>query len=384
MTWHALGTFVQLVGVAVGLVFTVTMAVGLTSSLRYEPERADERAEHVRFVIPTVASEHVRPALLDTIEHTVSAFPGYEVFCVLDEGSDLEAELVGREDIRAVVVPEDYDCEAVAKGRAINYFVETVVADAPEYWYGFVDDDNRVLDDAFLYEIPHYEERGYGAMNPVLVPRVGRSVATFMADHIRLVDDLAVYRTFTGLLGKPYLGFHGELLCARGDVLADVGFDRETVVEDFAFALELVERDVRVWQSATRVSVLSPHDVRAFLKQRSRWYLGIARYLPEAPLVTQAVVGARIATWTAAVTSSWLLLPLWVFGYGLSLPLWLVGLLAVGSLVYVGTIAIGAWRVGGLSGAALLAFVPVYATLEQVVPVYALWSRDTRFVVIEK
>jgi cellulose synthase/poly-beta-1,6-N-acetylglucosamine synthase-like glycosyltransferase len=384
MIWNALATVVQVLGVVVGLVFTLMMGISLLTSARYSTERADERAENVRLVIPTVAAERVRPALEETIEHTVESFPDYEVFVVLDEGSDLQAELVAREDVTTVVVPESFSPEAVAKGRAIEYFVRTVAAEAPDYWYGFVDDDNRILDDRFLYEIPHYEARGYRAMNPVLVPRKGRSVVTFVADHIRFVDDVAIYRLFTGVLGTPYLGFHGELLCARGDLLAEVGFDRETIVEDFAFALELAERGVPVWQSATRVSVLSPHDVRSFLQQRSRWYLGIARYLPRAPAVSQAVVGLRIATWTAAVTASWLFLPLWVFGLGLSLPPWFVGLLAVGSLLYVGTVGLGAWRVGGLRGLVLLAFVPVYATLEHLVPLYAMVWRKDGFVVIDK
>jgi hypothetical protein len=50
----------------------------------------------------------------------------------------------------------------------------------------------------------------------------------------------------------------------------------------------------------------------------------------------------------------------------------------------VGTIGRGAWRIGGLTGAVLLLFTPVYATLEQVAPLYALLTRDTEFVVIDK
>lgn len=384
MIWTSIVTLIQILGVFVGFVFTVTMGAGLLLSLRYETEQSDQRAENVRLVIPTVAADHVQNALEETLDHTRAEFPEYEIYCIIDDGSELQEHLVGRDDITVVVVPESFDCEAVAKGRAMQYFIETVVADAPHYWYGFVDDDNRILDDQFLYEIPHYEARGYRAMNPVLVPRSGRSVMTFIADHIRFVDDRSIYRFFTGVLGSPYLGFHGELLCARGDVLTEIGFDRDTIVEDFAFALELVDRDISVWQSRTHVSILSPHDVTSFLKQRSRWYLGIARYLPNAPVATRIVVGARILTWTFAVTSSWVFLPLWLLGNGVVLPLWFVVLLAVGSLIYAGTIGLGAWRVGGLRGAVLLLFIPVFATLEHVVPLYAIWTRDTEFVVIDK
>lgn len=66
--------------------------------------------------------------------------------------------------------------------------IETVVPENPEGWYSFVDDDNLVLDDAFLYEIPYYDARGYGAMNSVLTPRRGDSSLTFVMDHIRLLS----------------------------------------------------------------------------------------------------------------------------------------------------------------------------------------------------
>lgn len=375
---------IQILGILVGVVFTLMMGVGLLSSFLYERNQADERAENVRLVIPTVASEHVRPALFETIEHTVEMFCDCKVYCIIDEGSDLQEELTKWNDVSTIVVPESYNCQAVAKGRAINYFIETVVAERPDYWYGFIDDDNHILDDDFLYEIPQYEARGYRAMNPVLVPRLGRSVVTFMTDHIRFVDDISIYRLFTGVLRKPYLGFHGELLCARGDVLVDIGFNRETIVEDFAFALELVKRDIPVWQSTTRVSVLSPHNVTSFLKQRSRWYLGIARYLPKAPPLSQIVVGLRIAVWTVAITSSWAFFPVWILGYGITLPVWFLTILTFGSLVYVGTIGLGAWRIGGLRGAAYLLCLPVYAFIEQIVPLYALWTRETNFIVIDK
>lgn len=377
-------TYIQFVGAMVGVCFTLMIGTGFLSSLHYRTRKHGRRAEAVRIVIPTVAAQHVRPALIETIEHTIAKFGEYDLYCIIDEGSDLQDELTERADLSTIIVPADYECEAVAKGRAMHYFIEQVVAAEPEYWYAFLDDDNRILDDEWLYEIPHYEARGYRAMNPVLLPRAGRSLVTFMADHIRYVDDITVYRLFTGVLGRPYLGFHGELLCARGDVLLEVGFDRTTIVEDFAFALELVERGIPVWQSATRVSVLSPHDIGAFLRQRSRWYIGIIRYLGKAPLVSQAVVGMRMGLWSLAVTSSWIFIPVWVAGYGHAFPLWMVAFLLGGTLAYLVTVGIGSLRVGGLTGVALLLLTPVYALLEHVVPLYAVVKGKAEFVVIEK
>lgn len=375
---------IQVLGVAVGICFTLYLTGGLLLTAFYDPQASDERATNVRLVIVTVAANRVRSALMETIAHTLDNFSDYEVYCLLDEGSDLEQEIRAMDSLTEVVVPASYECDARAKGRALQYFTETVVAEEPEFWYAFIDDDNKILDDTFLYEIPYYEARGYRAMNPVLEPRRGDSVITYMADHIRFVDDLTVYRLFTGVIGRPFLGFHGELLCVSGDVLSSVGFNRESIVEDFAFALELVREGTKVWQSRTRVSILSPHDLSSFLKQRGRWYMGVNQYLPKAPRVSQAVVGLRMTTWSVAITSSWAFIPLWISSYGIEIPLWIVGISFVGSIMYISTVGIGAVRIGGLHGVSLMFLVPVYATLEHLVPIYALWARQTDFVVIDK
>lgn len=375
---------IQLVGVVVGTIFALHLLFGLVGTSRYGTEKADERAEDVRLVLTTIASENVRPALLETIDHTVTKFQQYDVFCVVDEGSDLQEELSAREDVETVVVPDSFECTAIAKGRAIEYFIRTVVAEDPDYWYGFIDDDNLILDDSFLYEIPVYESKGYGAMNPVLKPRLGDSVFTFLADQIRYTDDITIYRLFTGVVGRPYLGFHGELLCARGDVLLEIGFDRESIVEDFAFAMQLIEERVPVWQSETEVSILSPHDFRSFLKQRTRWFVGIASYLPRSPLVTQLSVGSRVVIWSVGLTSNWLVFPVWIYHTQYSLPLIVPILIAVGSALYIVTVGFGAARIGGLKGAVLFLLVPVYALMEHCVPIYAMFNRERQFTVIDK
>ena len=256
-----LTTVILYIGIFVAASLLFYFALGLVAYLTYEPKTAESKAENVRLVIPTIGDDHVRASLMECLEHHTQKFSEYELYCVTDEGADLEDELRAMGGFETVVVPDSYSCEAVAKGRAMQYFIDEVVADEQEYWYSFVDDDNLVLSDQFLYEIPHYEERGFGAMNSVLTPRKGDSRITYIMDHIRLLDDLTVFRAFTGMLGRPYIGFHGELLTVKGDVLHDIGFDRHSIVEDYAFAAELIKNGVRTWQSGTHVSILSPHSL---------------------------------------------------------------------------------------------------------------------------
>lgn len=360
------------------------IVLGIVGFVSYSPDSGEERAEHVRFAITTVASEEVRSALLEAIDHQTERFDEYELFVVIDEGADLEDELVADDRIRTVIVPDAFTCDATAKGRAIQYFVETVVADEQEYWYAFLDDDNLLLDDSILYEIPVYERRGYGAANPVLLPRPGRSTATFVMDHLRMLDDLTVFRAFTGLLGKPAIGFHGELLTVRGDLLVEVGFDRASLVEDYAFAARLIERGIPVWQTASRVSILSPHTIGALFKQRRRWYQGLWHEQFRSPPIAVVATGSRLFAWTFALFGGVALLPIWLLvSSGVSVPGVVNGLVLLGAAVYWTAYLYGVSRTGNEWPIHLL-LVPAYSILEALTALYAVCSWTDEFVVIEK
>ena len=178
-------------------------------------------------------------------------------------------------------------------------------------WYGFVDDDNIILDTEFLYEIPYYDKQGYVAMNPVLVMRKGKSTFTYIMDSIRVYDDLTVFRFFTGLLGRPLVGFHGELLCAKGEVLKEVGYNYNTITEDFHFASELTKRNYRTWQSKTKVSLKSPNSLYDLMQQRSRWFKGISLELKNASPPMKVIVGTRVSFWALGFFGSWAFAFLW-------------------------------------------------------------------------
>lgn len=371
------------IGVFVGTVLIAYFLLGLIAYVRYTPPTTGTKARNVRFVVTTIGSERVRSSLLECLAHHRAQFPDYELYCVTDEGAALEEELVAMDGITTMVVPESFTCEAVAKGRAIQYFIETVVTDDQEYWYAFLDDDNLVRDERFLYEIPAHDAQGYGAMNAVLTPRQGDSTITYIMDHIRLLDDLTVFRAFTGLFGRPYIGFHGELLTARGDVLVDVGFDRHSIVEDFAFAAELITHDIPTWQSQTHVSILSPHTLGDLFQQRARWFIGTWNLLWKMSPTTRLITGIRFTSWVCAIIAGPVGTALWVTSGGVSMPLLvrlappLAGIVYGGTYLY-GTIQLDKWAVVFFLG------IPLYAVFEALTPFYALLFADRTFTVIEK
>lgn len=271
----------------------------------YRPHRSERKAKNVEFVIPSTADNKTLNELKQTVKRIKQMFPDYKVWVVVDEGAKPQLP----EEILLVTVPDNFSGMKKGKGRALEYFRRHYVKD--DVWYVFLDDDSFPLDDLFLYEIPFYEEKGYGAGNGILLPRRGKSLLCFIVDQIRYWDDLFIFRLTTGVLSKPYVGFHGELLIVKGKVLNEIGFS-DSITEDFRFSQMLIKKGYRVWQSRTLVSIKSPNSLRDLWKQRARWIKGIMLDLPTSSLITKIFIFMRLI---GGITSSmifclfWFLLP---------------------------------------------------------------------------
>jgi len=346
---------------------SILVATGL-AGLLYKPKRKMRRAENVEYVIVSIANHKVEKTLTACIAHTKQKL-GKRPIVLVDEESELIPNLKANS---LVVVPSSYRRDLVGKGRAINYFIETEVK--PDKWYAFVDDDNLILDDSFLYEIPYYEERGYVAMNAVLVPRKGRSKLTYCMDFIRYFDDLTTYRLSTGLLKRAILGLHGELLTVKGSTLREIGYNSRTIVEDFHFASQLVQRGYKTWQSATKVSIKSPNSLCDLMRQRGRWYIGILNDLKHCPLSMKLLVGVRVVLWSFGIFGSWALSPLW--------PFWGWFPLAIPGAIYYWTVYLyGVWK---LRKPHYLFLIPLFGIFEAVSVFVGLRQKGKGFVVIAK
>lgn len=286
-----------------------------------------------------------------------------------------------KSNVELVVVPSTYKTRAVAKGRAIQYFIDHYVGEGE--WYAFLDDDNLVLDTWYRRDAACMEKQNRLIGNPVLVPRPGRSLHAYVMDHIRWLDDLTVFRLFTGVLGYPYAGLHGELLLVRGDVLKRVGFNRSSIVEDYAFGVAASRMGIRTFQTRTRVSILSPHSLRDLIRQRNRWWCGLKHEVPRSPPGFILTAGLRLFLWRIGVIGTLAFAPLhYLLGVGGD---WLIPLFTPGFLYYMGAYLFGATRVyrnhGLLEAVKTLAALPIYGVVENLAP----WIKCSgEFTVIDK
>lgn len=361
----------NLTGIMVGvaLAYTLLLSIGLTGYVAYKPRRSSVKACNYEIVIVSKADERVQRSLIESVKYHVSRFS--HITLVVDEGAPLISTLRYLRGVRLIVVPSGYRRDLVGKGRALNYFVEHYVS--PDKWYVFIDDDNLILDDSFLYEIPYYEAKGFVAGNGILLPRPGKSMVSYVMDWIRYIDDLTLYRFFTGLLGKPLIGLHGELLIVKGSVLKEIGFNNRSITEDFRFAVELVRRKYKTWQSNTRVSIKSPNSVKDLMIQRGRWFKGLITDIKYSPAPMKLIVGFRSFAWVLNLAVSVLFFPILVY-------LGLVWYILPGSIYYLASYTYGVIR---SREPYLILLVPLFGFIEASSRIYGL-MRVNDFVVIDK
>ena len=374
--------------------------------------RGDIRAKNVEIALVTIASRSVSSSLFEAIRHTRTNFPEIPFYLIVEYNAELLSELkdlvssqesvlsegIQRKDsaallpysnsgIELVIIPPEYRLDLLGKGRAINFFIDNYVNRSK--WYTFIDDDNLLLDDLFLYEISYFESKGYVVCNPVLVTRKGKSALAHLMDNIRIFDDVSIFRLFTGMSQVPLLGLHGEGLTVKGEALIEIGFARKTITEDFSFGNQIAKhhkinkKAYRSWQSSSKVSIRSANSLHDLLRQRGRWFKGIALDLRESPPEVKIVTGTRMILWVFSIFGSWTLSPLWIFWVNSQYWVFLFFIGGIGPFIIFGVLimknhANQQWY--------YIFLVPLYGILEALTPWFVLLKmrKNNAFVVIDK
>jgi egghead protein (zeste-white 4 protein) len=121
------------------------------------------------------------------------------------------------------------------------------------------------------------------------------------ADAMRTADDLGRFRLQYGM-GVPMFGMHGSFIVVRGIDDARLSFDvgpGNSIAEDAAWAL-------RAWHKGFRFAWVDgflyeqpPQNIRDFIKQRSRWLIGIRGVLRDQtiPLRYRLCLGIFTYSW---------------------------------------------------------------------------------------
>ena len=181
-----------------------------------------------------------------------------------------ESNYLGSDEI--VVVPEDFQCEASYKARALEYS-RRLRSDRRLNDFSvkvlFVDDDG-VPTKSFIEKV---FKADYDVCEGIPAPRTGYGRLLSHMDDLRTINCLYMCSVFQGL-GRP-IHVHGEGLCVRGSAEELVTWDYQMFAsEDLVFGHMAVLQG-RTWGFVwDYMEITSPFTWRDFLTQRRRWLWG--------------------------------------------------------------------------------------------------------------
>ncbi len=289
----------QLLLVGTTILFTATALawVVLTYLIGagYEPPEPVYGGDDIQVRILTVDAESVVQATVDPLPAELD-----DVHVVAEEAIDVDGATVH-------VVPAEFECAAIRKGRAIEWVRQTLGTDREFVLY--LDEDSHVesfegLPDADVVQL---RER----------PRRTGSVLSYLADIYRM--GVQVEQRAFARLSVPLFAWGGGI-AVRSAVEDAVTWDRETITEDTAF----------VWAAAQQVDGFSfelatttcaneaPPSLSEITQQRRRWAAGNVRAASELPLGYQLLTRVRNYAWALSPVVTVVVVPLAILGIGIA------------------------------------------------------------------
>jgi beta-1,4-mannosyltransferase len=235
-------------------------------------------------------------------------------------------------DLRYITVPKEYRTKnnSLYKARALQYAVET--SPLPDSaWIVHLDEETQLTSSGIkgICQMIDEEEQsgnlriGQGA---ILYHRNWRKHPFLtLADNVRTGDDFARFH-FQHRLGFTVFGLHGSYIVVRNDIEKSIGFDfgyNGSITEDAFWALLAMQNGHRCRWVEGYLEEQSTQSVGDFIRQRRRWFQGLAKVSIHAPvqLRWRLCIGINTALWALAPFA--LLYTVSHFFYGFAVPFWI-------------------------------------------------------------
>lgn len=208
----------------------------------------------------------------------------YIIEVVTDKIMEIE---IGKEDIREIVVPEEYETSTGVKfkGRALQYAMEKSEALDKDYIIHLDEETlfdsnciNRIVD--FIIEENNNE-----------IPAIGQGTISYgkrgikgfihllntLTDSLRVTDDYGKFK-LQFINRTLFFGIKGSFIVVRNDIEKKVGFDHglnSSVTEDSYFGFHAKSQGIHFGYIYGEMKERSPFSVIDLIKQRGRWFNGL-------------------------------------------------------------------------------------------------------------
>ncbi len=239
-------------------------------------------------------------------------------------------------DLRYIVVPLNYQTpyNSLYKARALHY--ASLHSTLPDNaWIVHLDEETQPTPSGIKGICAMIqEEEASGAL------RIGQGAILYhrqwkehpfltLADNVRTGDDFARFH-FEHRLGRTIFGLHGSYIVVRNDVEKSIGFDfgpRGSITEDAFWALVAMENGHRCRWVEGYLEEQSTQSITDFIKQRRRWFQGLAKVSLYAPvkLRWRFSLGLNTMLWALAPFAALYTIAHFYFGFATD---WWIRLLA--------------------------------------------------------
>jgi len=330
--------------------------------------------------------------------NTVCKDIGYEKF-ELWVVTDAEEQF---QNCRTIIVPPQYSCNALYKGRALQYAVELRREEGKntEEVSVFHLDDESLITKQTLCSVLTYLEDNPKPISEGLIIYPLKQKEKIRFPH--LIDTFRPFCCYECLefmnTGKPAF-IHGSNLLIRSDIEEEVGWQNgKTLAEDTLFAIQAKKKfgpEAFGWHGGV-VEEQSPHNVRDLLKQRKRWFYGLIQNLKYLSRMDKISQTGRAILWTVGLIAGIASILAWIAPFFnlpyQDMPLFFKILFTITSIMWLLSYQIGALmnskylslkRRVEFHFLTLLFSVPI-GLIECAVPLISVISKPKTFEVIRK
>jgi len=310
------------------------------STLLKHKDQNKKKIENIVFQIPTIGNVKSVNKIFETVKNYGLSIP-IETWVIIEEWDTHKTEYLCD---KVVVVPKDFVCEDLYKGRALEYarrLRQNLVDDGKlsSNYLLLQGDDDAVPSIEFIKECITVQA---DILIGTITPQVN-GVWNTILDYERSVA-CGIFCNFFTNLGQP-LWAHGEGTCMSSQVDRNVSYDISTYTHNTKHKLILNEDSFyfhkaalmgySVFNSEEKIFILPPFTFSDAIKQRRRWLWGQVTILSQKMLPLSNRLRLSIIGFSG----------LWLFSLGtIGLPLYYLGIVKIpAELLPLTFISLGVW-----------------------------------------
>jgi hypothetical protein len=210
---------------------------------------------------------------------------------------------------RTIKVPEGYSCNAVFKGRALQYAVELRSKEnknTDEIYVFHLDDESLITEQTLCSVLCYLEEDPAPISEGLIVYPLHENEIIKVSNLLDTIRPFCCYECMEFMKNGNPAYMHGSNLLVRSDVEETVGWDNgKTFAEDSLFAIAARRKlgsSVFGWHGGV-VEEKSPYNLRDIFRQRKRWFYGLVQNLKHLSSKDKILQVIRALVWSSGFIS---------------------------------------------------------------------------------